>query len=79
MKAITPQPQAAICSDTGDFGIFLTLSLAGSDPQGARKALAAIPDHLLDFSRPVTGAAFFAPSLDLLRTSMPAAIPPIKS
>ncbi len=59
----------------------------GRSPDPFRKMLASMVmadsngnyDHLLDFSRPVTGAAFFAPSLDLLRTNMPAAIPPIKS
>ena len=39
-----PQPQSAICAETGAFGLFLTLTLASDAPAPAlRRALAAIP------------------------------------
>ncbi|RAU21008.1 peroxidase [Paramagnetospirillum kuznetsovii] len=58
---------------TGEAGLYFVAY--GADPATFRKMLEAMVladadghyDHLLDFSRPVTGAAFFAPSLDLLR------------
>ncbi|MDO8608204.1 MAG: Dyp-type peroxidase [Phaeospirillum sp.] len=39
-----PQPQSAICAETGCFGVFLTLTLAGEDFCAVRQALAAIPE-----------------------------------
>jgi len=37
------QPQSAICAETGSFGLFLTLVLAGTEDQAVRRALASIP------------------------------------
>ncbi|TAN59091.1 MAG: Dyp-type peroxidase [Magnetospirillum sp.] len=39
-----PQPQSAICAETGAFGLFLTLTLAGGEDAAVRRALAAIPE-----------------------------------
>jgi putative iron-dependent peroxidase len=59
---------------TAEHGLYFVAY--GSSPLPFRKMLnrmvrpdgAGHYDHLLDFSRPVTGAAFFAPSLDFLET-----------
>lgn len=60
---------------TGESGLYFVAY--GRSPGPFRKMLEAMVmadaegnyDHLLDFSRPVTGAAFFAPSLELLRAT----------
>lgn len=39
-----PQPQSAICPETGAFGLFLTLTIPGHDHGAMRPLLAAIPD-----------------------------------
>ncbi len=81
-----PQPQSAICAETGSFGLFLTLTLARGDDGATRRALAAIPDQ----TRSVAGQ-FDAPTLvssvaighaawpRLVGASMPAGLVPFEA
>lgn len=55
-----PQPQTAICPDTGAFGLFLTLTLRNGRGDTVAKVLAQVPDLTLDLAAQMGEPALYS-------------------